>query len=262
MIILSTASDILRLTTTTANALAVHASYTDSSVVHFAPGRQNTAIAAVATTTILSAVGSSLTRALKSLTVKAGGGANTVTIEYFDGTTAFQLQSVALAQGESIEYEDAAGWRVRAADGSLKGLGQTGPTGATGPAANPTQSHIGWAPTAAAQTSNLLTLLAAGHAPGLYTVNISQMTATTTAGYGQETVSWSNGGAKTIATDASTASPRWNVAGLAVSATQRTQYPRSIYSDGVSAITAQVTAGGTIVTPVVDIYASACRVGT
>lgn len=260
MIILSTTSDILRVTTTTANALTAQANFTDSGVGYFSPDRQNTAIASVATTTILSAVGASLKRALKSLVVKASGGPNGVVIDYFDGSTAFQLQALALALGESIEYEDAAGWFVRAADGSIKG--------ATGPVPLANQTHIGWAPILAGQTSNLLTLIPAGHTPGLYLASISQIVVTTsTASFGQETVNWSNGGARTISSLANAfGTPTWTVAGLAVNNSAgsaiRAQLLRAIYSDGISAITAQVTAGGVLVLPVIDVYASACRIGT
>jgi hypothetical protein len=275
MIILSTAADILRIATSAASALDAQASFVDSGAGYFQPGRQNTAISSIATTTILSAVGSSLTRALKALSVNARGGANTVTVEYFDGTTAFRLVSVALASGETLEYEDAFGWRVLTVDGAMKGIGPqgatgtTGATGATGPAANPTQSHVGWAPTVSGQTSNLLTLLAAGHAAGLYLVAISQLVRTLTTGgaSGQETLTWSNGGAQSVSTGTgATSSPRWGVLGLAYGvpgALQNHQYPRFIYSDGISAITAQVTVvGGTPVAPVIDISASACRIGT
>lgn len=123
MIILSAPSDILRLATSASSALDVHASFVDTGANYFAPGRQNTAIASIATTTIVSAVGSSLVRALKALSINARGGANVVTLEYFDGTTAFRLISVSLAIGERLEYEDAAGWSVRAIDGSTVTLG-------------------------------------------------------------------------------------------------------------------------------------------
>lgn len=126
------------------------------------------------------------------------------------------------------------------------------------------QSQIGWAPTVVGQTSNLLELMPAGHAPGLYRVSIAQHVRTlSSGGCGTETLTWSNGGAQSVTTGVtSNAAPRWTVLGLAIAtpaAGQIIQYPRVIESDGISAITAQVTANGTIVTPVIDIYASVQR---
>lgn len=130
------------------------------------------------------------------------------------------------------------------------------------------QSQLGWAPTVAGQTSNLLTLMPADHAPGLYQVSINQrVTTTSTASFGQETVTWSNGGAQTISTLSNAfGTPQWTVAGLALNNSSgsavRTQIPRFIRSDGISPITAQVTAGGVLVAPVLDIIASAFCIGT
>lgn len=124
MIILSGTSDILRLVTTAATALDVHCSYVDNTTTVYTPGRQNTAIAAIATTTVLAAPASaSVQRQLKKMTACARGGANTVTVEYFDGATAFRALSVALAIGEILEYEDLAGWMIRDGTGALKTTG-------------------------------------------------------------------------------------------------------------------------------------------
>jgi hypothetical protein len=125
-----------------------------------------------------------------------------------------------------------------------------------------TQSQLGWAPTAAGQQSNVLTLMPAGHQAGFYLVGIAQMVRTVSASaVGQETFTWSNGGAQTISTGSSAAnSPRWSQLGLAYALPgplQAIQFPRFIYSDGISAITVQVTAAATVATPVIDLYAQA-----
>lgn len=126
MIILATTSDVIRLVTTSANALDVHASWVDNqtaTATPYTPGRTNTAIAAAATTTVLASPAVSTQRQLKKLTACARGGANTVTVEYFDGTTAFRALSVTLASGEKLEYEDLCGWSVSDATGALKTTG-------------------------------------------------------------------------------------------------------------------------------------------
>lgn len=123
MIILATTADVIRLVTTSANALDVHASYVDNqtaTATPYTPGRQNTAIAAAATTTVLSAPAASTQRQLKKLTANARGGANTVTVEYFDGTTAFRALQVTLAASETLEYEDLTGWIIHDATGAVK----------------------------------------------------------------------------------------------------------------------------------------------
>lgn len=145
MIVLTTTSDVLRVATSAALALDVHASYVDNTAATYTPGRQNTAITTATTTTVLGAPGAATQRGLKKLSAVARGGANTVTVEYFDGAAATRLVSVALAASETLEYEDAHGWRVLTVDGAMKGIGpqgatgptgltgDTGPTGATGP---------------------------------------------------------------------------------------------------------------------------------
>jgi hypothetical protein len=131
MIILSGTSDVIRLVTTAAVALDVHASWVDNqtaTATPYTPGRTNTAITTATTTTVLAAPAASTQRQLKKLMANARGGANTVTVEYFDGATAFRQLQVALLTGESIEYEDLAGWAIRDANGVLKTIGAGGGT--------------------------------------------------------------------------------------------------------------------------------------
>lgn len=132
MIALTSTSDVLRVTTSSANALSAVATYADNTTSAFTPGREVHAISSVTTTTVVGSPASSTQRNIESLNFAAKGGANTVTVELFDGSTAFQLVSVALASGETLCYEDGAGWRVLTALGEVKGVGPTGPTGATG----------------------------------------------------------------------------------------------------------------------------------
>lgn len=126
MIILATTTDVIRLVTTSANALDVHVSWVDNqtaTATPYTPGRQNTAIAAAATTTVLGAPAASTQRQLKKLQACARGGANTVTVEFFDGTTAFRALQVTLATGETLEYEDLCGWTIHDATGAVKTTG-------------------------------------------------------------------------------------------------------------------------------------------
>jgi hypothetical protein len=133
MIVLTGTSDILRVVTSAAAALDVHCSFVDNTAATYTPGRQNTAITTATTTTVLAAPAAATQRGLKKLSAVARGGANTVTVEYFDGSTATRLVSVAPASGETLEYEDAHGWRVLTVDGAAKGVGAQGASGAAGP---------------------------------------------------------------------------------------------------------------------------------
>jgi hypothetical protein len=143
MIVLSTTSDIIRVVTSAALALDVHVSFVDNTASSYTPGRQNTAIVTAATTTVAPAPAASTQRGLKEISAVARGGANTVTVEYFDGSVAYRLASVALAAGERLEYEDANGWRVIASDGALKTIGAVGATGATGATGAPGPDLVG-----------------------------------------------------------------------------------------------------------------------
>ena len=120
MINLGATIDVLRVVTTSTANIAVHASWIDLLGTAVTPGRTNTAIASAATTTIVAAPAASTVRNVKSLFISNthASTANTVTLQYFDGTTAFQIFSRVLAAGEMIVYdEDGGGFTVRGANG-------------------------------------------------------------------------------------------------------------------------------------------------
>jgi hypothetical protein len=147
MIALTTTSSALRIITSAALALDVHASFVDDTAASYTPGRQNTAIATAATTTVVSAPAAATRRGIKKLSAHALAGPIVVTVEYFDGSTATRLVSVALTAGETLAYEDANGWRVLTG-AQLKGFGSVGAAGAAGAAgsdgANPGDLNTIW----------------------------------------------------------------------------------------------------------------------
>jgi hypothetical protein len=123
VIVLNTTSDVIRVITGSAAAVDVHVTYVDNvASVPYLAARQNTAISVAATTTILSSPGASTQRQIKVVTIVAKGGTNTITIQFFDGTTAYLLfgNGLALGTGETIEYEDVTGWRVFDVNGQMK----------------------------------------------------------------------------------------------------------------------------------------------
>lgn len=123
MIILASASDLLRVVTSSANALDAHVSLVTNSTTAYTPLRVNTAIAAAATTSIAFGPAASQQRHVKYVSLNARGGANTVTVEHFDGATSIRLCSVTLQAGETLEYNDTTGWLVKDATGATKTTG-------------------------------------------------------------------------------------------------------------------------------------------
>lgn len=120
MLNLISTSDIIRVTASSTNAISVSVEYVDHTASAYTPGRQLTALASVALTTICSAPAASTTRSVKCINFTAKGGANTIVLEQFDGTTAAQLiggSSYTLNQGDTLQYSDMSGWSLFAAGG-------------------------------------------------------------------------------------------------------------------------------------------------
>ena len=112
MIILDGASDVLRLVTSSAATVDVVASFASYASGVITPGKQLTAISSATTTTIVSAPGSSTQRTVRFLTIRNthASTASTVTLQLFNGTTAYEIYKVALAAGEALIYDEAAGF--------------------------------------------------------------------------------------------------------------------------------------------------------
>lgn len=120
MINLTATSDILRVITSSANAIHVQSNWIDHTSTAYTPGRTNTVIAAAATTTITPAPAASTQRSVKHIVIDCVGTTNAVTVQYFDGATAFQLFSVALVQGDQLSYTDTDGWKIMDGSGNQK----------------------------------------------------------------------------------------------------------------------------------------------
>src|SRR3972149_10688000 len=115
MIVLSTTSDLMQVTTDSANALDVLFSFVDTTTTTTLSGRQRTAFSSATTTTVVAAPGASVERVVKHGTVCARGGANNVIVRWTDGTTAQVLggaTGIALSAGDTLVYTDTNGWRV------------------------------------------------------------------------------------------------------------------------------------------------------
>lgn len=136
MILLTSTSDVLRITTSASADVECHASWVDNASGTITPGRTNTVgITTATTTTVVGSPGSSTQRTIKSLFIRNvhASTATDVTILHSDGTNVVEMFKATLEAGESIAYADgAAGFNLYDATGEDRAVGPTGATGATG----------------------------------------------------------------------------------------------------------------------------------
>jgi len=121
MLLLTSTSDILRLTTGTATTtIEVHASYIDNAAGTITPGRTNTRITTAATTTVVASPGASTQRNVKGLYITNNSAGTTclVGVEHFDGTNSVELMQFNLLPGENMTFNEDGGWRHRDANGA------------------------------------------------------------------------------------------------------------------------------------------------
>ncbi len=127
MINLTGTADILRVTLGNAVNTDYTVHYVDITTTATTPGRQLTqTTTAASNTTICSAPAASTQRLIKSITICAFGGAQTVVLQYYDGTNARQLiggTTINLASGETLEYTDTNGFNVLDGSGAVKTTG-------------------------------------------------------------------------------------------------------------------------------------------
>ena len=117
MIYLTATTDTIEVVTTTTAAIDVQINYIDaasSTLVPSGAGRQNTTINTATTTTVLAAPAASTTRTLKQLTIrnKSTTTANTVTIQYDQNTTVFEMYATSLEPGAELIYIEGLGFNV------------------------------------------------------------------------------------------------------------------------------------------------------
>lgn len=124
MLVLASTSDIVRLVTSAASQIEVHASWGDLTVSTGALdlGRQNTThITSATTTTVVPSPGSGVRRNVKHLNITNDHASATciITVEHYDGTTAEELISVTLLAGENMVFGETGMWTHYDANGAL-----------------------------------------------------------------------------------------------------------------------------------------------
>ena len=102
MINLTSTSDAIRVITSAAAQVEVHASWVDFNGTAVTPGRLNSpAITTATTTTVVASPGSGVQRNLKHLNITNDHASQSciVTVEHTDGTTAIELMAFTLIPG-------------------------------------------------------------------------------------------------------------------------------------------------------------------
>jgi hypothetical protein len=116
MIYLASTSDKLQIGTSTANAVHVHATFTDLSGTTVAPGRTDTSISAATTTDVVASPGASTTRKIKFLSLfnDHATAAQDIVIRHTDGTIAVDLWAGSVPAQTGVTFAEKGGWRVSA----------------------------------------------------------------------------------------------------------------------------------------------------
>ena len=107
MLNLTSTSDVVRVVTSAAAQIEVHASYVDWNGSAVTPGRTNTAaITTATTTTVVGSPGSGVQRNVKHLNATNDHAtvSCSVTVEHFDGTVASELVAVVLLPNENMIF--------------------------------------------------------------------------------------------------------------------------------------------------------------
>ncbi len=114
MLLLSSTSDKLRLTTSAAVNIDVHASFADFDGSTVTPGRLNTPISSATTSDVVASPGSGVYRTVKTLTIRnrSTSTACDVTVIHTDGTNAMELYKATIGPGGHLHYIEEAGFFV------------------------------------------------------------------------------------------------------------------------------------------------------
>lgn len=124
MLVLASTADIIRLVTSAASQIEVHASYGDLTVSTGAVdlNRTNTAhITTATTTTVVSSPGAGVKRNVRHLNITNDHASAScgITIEHSDGTTIEELIAVILLPGENMVFGEDGRWTHYDANGAL-----------------------------------------------------------------------------------------------------------------------------------------------
>lgn len=119
MLLLVTTNDQIKLITGGSQSLDIHASWVDTLSGVQTAGTTDTNVASATTTVIVDHPASSTARNIKLLSIhnNDASASNTITIERYNGSTAYVLQKITLPAGYSYTFTDQAGWILSDASG-------------------------------------------------------------------------------------------------------------------------------------------------
>ena len=108
MLLLPATTDLLRVITDSAATVDVHASWLDVDGTTVTPGSTNTAISSATTTTVVAAPTGTAKRNLKLLSIRNRHASTsvTVTLQLYNGSTAYELDKRVLGPGQSLVMQD------------------------------------------------------------------------------------------------------------------------------------------------------------
>lgn len=121
MLNLASTSDLLRVITSAAGDIEVHASWVDLSGTTVTAGRTNSpSIVSATTTTVVPSPAASTVRNVKHLNITNNSSAvsNIVTVEHTDGTNPVELMSFVLLPGENMTFNEEGRWAHHDAQGA------------------------------------------------------------------------------------------------------------------------------------------------
>jgi hypothetical protein len=113
MLLLTSASDLVRVTTSASSDIEVHASWVDNLGGVITPGRTNTAsITGTGDTTVVAAPAGSTQRNVKHLNIRNNHASTTCDVDVFhtDGTNAEELIRATLLAGETLTFDETGRW--------------------------------------------------------------------------------------------------------------------------------------------------------
>ncbi len=112
MLLLASTSDRIRVTSSVAADIHVHASWVDLNGSTVTPGRANTLITTATTADVVGGPGSGTVRNVKTLTIRNADATDgtIATVIHTDGTNAMQIYQAFLAPGAQIHYIEGAGF--------------------------------------------------------------------------------------------------------------------------------------------------------
>lgn len=123
MLLLASTSDEIRVVTSAAITVDVHASYVDLASGSVTPGRTNTLISTATTTTAVASPGASTYRTVKTLHIRnrhAATSCDVTVIHRQTGPVDAELVKVTLLAGDALHYDQHNGFTVRDNFGRIK----------------------------------------------------------------------------------------------------------------------------------------------